>query len=277
MNELGELLKRTRMEKNISLAEVQEHTKIQVRYLEAIENGQWNILPGKFYTRAFIKKYAEFLGMDYHELRDQYQHLFPQNEEEELQPVKRQRASSPPFEGVSRWITKILLYAFVILIFIVIYIAVVQTMNPKDEKLSPDPDTSIIENQNPARIPDGPSNPPVENNREEPAPPPQPALSLVKEEGINRFYELTNANQIEISLTASRGDCWFELRDATDGKLIEMMTLKMGETKTWTLDNNQVRLQLGWPPSADLLVNGQIIPTKDVQSSGLEIYITLKK
>lgn len=57
-NQIGEQLKAARLKKNLSLDDVQSSTKIQERYLEAIENNNLGILPGDFYVRAFIRQYA---------------------------------------------------------------------------------------------------------------------------------------------------------------------------------------------------------------------------
>ena len=53
-----------RLAKNLSLEDVQAATKIQARYLEAIENNNLSILPGDFYVRAFIRQYAIAVGLN---------------------------------------------------------------------------------------------------------------------------------------------------------------------------------------------------------------------
>src|SRR5690625_791893 len=63
--QIGETLKEARMEKGLSLDDIQEMTKIQKRYLMAIEQGNYESLPGRFYARAFIKEYAQAVGLDY--------------------------------------------------------------------------------------------------------------------------------------------------------------------------------------------------------------------
>lgn len=63
MSDLGYILRKTRLERKISLDDLQEVTKIRKRYLEAIEEGNYKVLPGSFYVRAFIKSYAEAVGL----------------------------------------------------------------------------------------------------------------------------------------------------------------------------------------------------------------------
>src|SRR5699024_1120938 len=62
--EIGVLIKEAREEKGFTLDNIQEKTKIQKRYLVAIEQDDFSALPGKFYARAFIKEYAEAVDLD---------------------------------------------------------------------------------------------------------------------------------------------------------------------------------------------------------------------
>ncbi len=73
--ELGSLLKKTREEKGLSLDDIQEETKIRKKYLEAIEENNFDILPGKVYLKVFIKGYAREVGLDYQELLKKYEIL----------------------------------------------------------------------------------------------------------------------------------------------------------------------------------------------------------
>jgi len=73
VSELGLVLQKAREEKGISLDEIQRITKIQRRYLEAIERGHFHVLPGHFYARAFIKSYAEAVGLDPAYVLDHFQ------------------------------------------------------------------------------------------------------------------------------------------------------------------------------------------------------------
>lgn len=64
MSEIGKTLKSARIEKGYTLDDLQQITKIQKKYLIAIEEENFSVLPGDFYVRAFIKQYAETVGLD---------------------------------------------------------------------------------------------------------------------------------------------------------------------------------------------------------------------
>jgi hypothetical protein len=61
---LGEFLRRERELRHITLDDVAEHTKISRRYLEAIEEGRYDRLPGETFVRGFIRSYAQSVGLD---------------------------------------------------------------------------------------------------------------------------------------------------------------------------------------------------------------------
>lgn len=73
MSGIGEQLRKAREAKGLSISDIEKATKIQSRYLEAIENNDFDKLPGDFYVRAFIRQYAQIVGLDGRELLSQYQ------------------------------------------------------------------------------------------------------------------------------------------------------------------------------------------------------------
>jgi cytoskeletal protein RodZ len=72
MKEIGAKLRAARETKKISLEEIQAQTKIRRRFLEAIESGDWDVIPGEIYLRGFICSYAELVGLDGAELLREY-------------------------------------------------------------------------------------------------------------------------------------------------------------------------------------------------------------
>lgn len=69
---IGPTLREARNRRKIDLSEVEAEIKIRIRYLQAIENEEWDALPGGAYTRGFIRTYASFLGLDGDRLADDY-------------------------------------------------------------------------------------------------------------------------------------------------------------------------------------------------------------
>src|SRR5690625_159270 len=92
--EIGVRLKEAREAKNLSLESLQETTKIQKRYLVAIEQGDLHVLPGKFYARAFIKEYAIAVGLNPDELLEEYKSEIPSTEDESMVQYSRIQRSN---------------------------------------------------------------------------------------------------------------------------------------------------------------------------------------
>lgn len=69
---IGQTLLEARKRRQVDLGEVEAAIKIRVRYLRAIENEDWEVLPGDAYTRGFIRTYAFYLGLDGERLADEY-------------------------------------------------------------------------------------------------------------------------------------------------------------------------------------------------------------
>jgi hypothetical protein len=69
---VGTILRQARNRRKVELSEVEAATRIRLRYLRAIEDEEWDVLPGGFYTRGFIRTYASFLGLDGERLVEDY-------------------------------------------------------------------------------------------------------------------------------------------------------------------------------------------------------------
>ena len=69
---IGDVLKRTRARRKIDIQTVEDQTKIRTKYLRALENEEWDVLPGPAYAKGFLRTYAQFLGLDGDALVDEY-------------------------------------------------------------------------------------------------------------------------------------------------------------------------------------------------------------
>lgn len=132
MSELGQQLREARLQKGMSLDDVQEMTKIRKRYLEAIEAGDYKVLPGSFYVRAFIKTYAETVGLNPDELLEGHKKDVPAEETEATMEPVIQKRSSRPVERSNRWMSVALMWTFPILIVALLYVYVVMNRDDAD-------------------------------------------------------------------------------------------------------------------------------------------------
>src|SRR5204863_1200366 len=94
MADIGATLREARMRAKIDINEVEARTKIRAKYLRAIENEEWDLLPGDVYVKSFLRTYGDFLGVDTRQLLDDYRRLYdrpPDHELRQITPLGRER------------------------------------------------------------------------------------------------------------------------------------------------------------------------------------------
>jgi cytoskeleton protein RodZ len=105
MASIGETLREARMRQRLDIADVEERTKIRAKYLRALENEEFGMLPGATFVKTFLRTYAEVLGLDPHALVEEYRATYEPRDEAELQPIAtpargaRPRARERRFAG----------------------------------------------------------------------------------------------------------------------------------------------------------------------------------
>ena len=87
---IGETLREARTAAGIQLDDAERTIRIRIRYLDALENEEWDVLPGDAYVRGFLHTYADFLGLDGAALVDVY-------DRQEV-PAQAERTADAPFE-----------------------------------------------------------------------------------------------------------------------------------------------------------------------------------
>lgn len=118
---LGEILKKAREEKHFGLYYISQTLKIPERYLEALEQSQYDKLPDQVYTKNFLKAYCKFLRIDFDEIYTQFR-----SELAVFQKTgKSQVEKTTPVKKTSPWsffITPKLIRGFLIVLVLVISI-----------------------------------------------------------------------------------------------------------------------------------------------------------
>src|SRR5712691_3291992 len=79
MFELGSSLREARVRRGIELAQVGAETRIRTRYLQALEDERFELLPGSVYAKGFLRAYADYLGLDGQLFVDEYNARFGAN------------------------------------------------------------------------------------------------------------------------------------------------------------------------------------------------------
>jgi cytoskeleton protein RodZ len=86
MADIGAMLREARMREHLDIAEFETRTKIRAKYLRALEDEEWSLLPGYTFTKAFLRTYAEMLGLDGRMIVDEFKRQYPDPSEIELSP-----------------------------------------------------------------------------------------------------------------------------------------------------------------------------------------------
>ena len=110
------------MRQGIDIREVEARTKIRAKYIRALENEEFEGLPGSTFTRTFLRTYAEFLGLDPQLLVEEYRARHETSDDQDLQPfglpppTRERRVPGPPSRGVVAMTLIVALLAFLLVL-----------------------------------------------------------------------------------------------------------------------------------------------------------------
>ncbi|MCM3782891.1 helix-turn-helix domain-containing protein [Neobacillus mesonae] len=295
MSELGQQLKEARLQKGLSLDDVQEMTKIRKRYLEAIESGDYKVLPGSFYVRAFIKTYAETVGLNPDELLEGHKKDVPAPEQEAtMEPVMQKRSSRPAAERNNKWLSIVLPWTFLGLILVLIYLYWLSpSMNQANESKEPPTEQASNEDNQPTNsVPDGnepstgegtepgtdvgggdPANQEGTDGtasdeeagqEEEPADEAQPVtVTESGKSGNITIFDVSGGSTDEpvtVEVKAS-GESWLEMyngENSSGEQLVSGLTAS-GDNHSFELTSEGMYIKSGYAPATEITVNGQVV------------------
>ncbi|MEC0695050.1 cell shape determination protein RodZ [Bacillus atrophaeus] len=296
MTELGIRLKEAREEKAMSLDDLQAATKIQKRYLTALEEGNYDIIPGSFYVRAFIKQYAEAVGLDSDQLFEEFKKDIPNtyhdDVSEKLSGMKSQRELPKPASKALEVLPTILVIAGVLVVIAIIYVVVQLTMNKSNDQSDAASKKAVTQSESKYEIPKDST---LKDNKkssnetdskkdtktssakkddEKKSDSGKLSIKATGTEGSATTYEVSGADKIELELAAS-DSAWIRVRDENSSSLKEG-TLKKGETyKKDITDQKQVDIRTGYAPNLKIKINGEVLSyeldPKDVMAQTITI------
>lgn len=282
MSELGTKLREARVEKGYTLNTLQQMTKIQKKYLQAIELGNYDEMPGSFYVRAFIKQYADMVGLDGDELLIEYEDELSSNSdnsndsddvEADKIPSRAERYVSNEnnsFDAILAYLPVILLVAIVIGIMIALVFAInsigqndqpAESVSSETASIVSVVEPESVEQDEPETESDGES----ESTTEEPMLGENDimvgdqVLTLTSQPGETTTYEL-NAPFSEYTFEFE-GNSFVWVGVFEDGVIVQDTTIVEDEVleHTVTPGTQEVKISFGYPEGANLSVNGTVI------------------
>ncbi|WP_144483414.1 helix-turn-helix domain-containing protein [Bacillus pumilus] len=278
MTELGKRLIEAREEKGMSLEDLQTVTKIQKRYLLAIEQGNYDIIPGKFYVRAFIKQYAEAVGLNPEQLFEEFRKDVPSTYNDEvsdkLSNIKPQRELPKPASKVLELLPTILIIGGVLVVIAIIYV-IVQAVNhdsgqknnqtapqQSESKYEVSEDSSLAKDQKKKEKASSDdqekSSKKDDSSKDSSKDDETVSLKAANTEGSTTTYEASGTKEMELTISATKAS-WLRVRDES-GKVLKMGELKDGESfKTDLSELSQVDIRLGNATGIDIKVNDETL------------------
>lgn len=258
----------------MSLEDLMAVTKIQKRYLLAIEQGNYDIIPGKFYVRAFIKQYAEAVGLNPEQLFEEFRKDVPSTYNDEvsdkLSNIKPQRELPKPASKVLELLPTILIIGGIIVVIAIIYV-IVQAVNhdsgqknnqaapqQSESKYEVSEDSSLAKDQK--KKEKASSDDKEKSSKKDDSSKDDETVSLkaTNTEGSTTTYEVSGADEMELKISASQAS-WLRVRDES-GKVLKMGELKDGESfKTDLSDLSQVDIRLGNASGINIKVNDETL------------------
>jgi len=142
--EIGNSLREARLRRGTDFAQAELHTKIRGKYLRALEDEQFELLPAQTYVKGFLRTYAEYLGLDGQLYVDEFNSRFVSGEEHE--PRARRSAARPAHRN-RRSETAIVLVALGLIAALTI--VVISAFKGGDDKTSTPPAKSTATHAKP--------------------------------------------------------------------------------------------------------------------------------
>jgi cytoskeletal protein RodZ len=275
---LGDRLREARKAKGYSLDDLQSITKIQKRYLSGIENEEFGSMPGSFYVRAFIKQYAEAVGLDADEMlllyRDSSGKLELKEEEQQHVPQTLSRRSGSRNNRLNEVLPKIIVALFIIVIIVVVYFLNKHHVANKDVDDGTE-DSIIVDNEKPADAKkDDATDGDDTDGEENPEETEEPEDSAVEQElahesvaGEDSFYRLSNAKEFKLEIRTS-GESWIGVIDRSNTERMPKPkgahTLAAGDSvEIEASDTDRLRIRVGRTASTEIYVNGELLEYAD--------------
>jgi cytoskeletal protein RodZ len=315
LTELGQRLRQERESKGLSLEDLQKLTKIQKRYLLGIEEGNYEVMPGKFYVRAFIKQYCEAIGLDTDAIFEEYKSDIPSTQTEDmpqqLSRVRSRKEIPQHTKGVSKaydYLPTVLVVAGVVVVGIIIWVIAQNIVSDKNkEQANQEAPNSEVQqsntqeetNETTAKNDNSKSEDEqsaADKKEKEKAEKEKAAKEKAKKEkaekekkdsgkqeykevqktGRSATYALSGTDAFNLEVTSTQADTWLDVKNGK-GNAFFSSILKKGETKEFDLTKEtEARVNIGYSPGVELKVNGKAVDLPFDSSKQVRQVVTIQ-
>ena len=229
MFEIGGSLREARLKRGLTPAEVQKAIRIRDRYLQALEEERWELLPGDAYVKGFLRTYADYLGLDGNLYVEEYNSRFAHPDEPQLVPQRFERRHTR--SGGVGFLRPLVVVG--VIVAIVAAVAAWQLSGSsggkKGEHSTTIPTTTASHHSTKRK----------KKTQTAPAVVALPSRAVV---------------------VASRGSSWLWVRSGSAaGPTVYQGTLLQGKTLPVNLEHGPVWIRLGDPPSIDIRLGGKLV------------------
>jgi cytoskeletal protein RodZ len=235
MFEIGGSLREARLKRNLTPADVQKAIRIRDRYLQALEEERWELLPGDAYVKGFLRTYADYLGLDGSLYVEEYNSRFARPEDPLMVPERFARSSR--FGGVGFLRPLVVVGAIVAIVAAVAAWQLSGSSSPKQGARSTSTPTTTVSHQQ--------TTPRGQHKHQ---------------------HHVAVALPSRATVVASRGNSWLWVRSGgANGPTVYQGTLLQGKTLPVSLKSGPIWMRIGDPPSIDIHLGGKLargLPTQ---------------
>ena len=225
MFEIGNSLREARLRQGLEIPRIEAETKIRGKYLRALEEEQFEVLPGDTYVKGFLRTYADYLGLEGQLYLDEYNSRFTTAEETPVTQSTAPKRRSRPVE--SNFIVIALAGIVAVTVLVVVGLREAGEDPQNEPPIVPATTGQTTTEEAPTATNAGPA------------------------------QQARPVRRAKLVLTAVRGDCWMQVRAAgVNGKLLFEGTVEQGQTQRF-VKYKRLWLELGAPGNLNAKLNGR--------------------
>jgi cytoskeleton protein RodZ len=214
------------LRQGLDLPRVEEATKIRGKYLRALEEERFEVLPGDTYVKGFLRTYADYLGLEGQLYLDEYNSRFTAAEEPPVAQSAAPKRRSRPVES----------NLVVVALAGIVAVTVLVVVGLREAGGDPENEAPIVPTTG-------------QTTTEESA--------TETTQGQAPAQQSRPLRRAKLVLTAIRGDCWMQVRaGGVNGKLIFEGTVEQGQTQRF-VKYKRLWLELGAPGNLNAKLNGR--------------------